>query len=83
MARECSIAMARERGLPMARECSLTKVKGRHCEERSDAAVHAGMKSWIATAYGLAMTKVRPRDDEGAASRWRESVASRWRMRMT
>ncbi len=64
MARECSIAMARERGLPMARECSLTKVKGRHCEERSDAAVHAGMKSWIATAYGIAMTKGRPRDDE-------------------
>jgi len=22
------------------------------------------MKSWIATAYGLAMTKGRPRDDE-------------------
>jgi len=24
--------------------------KGRHCEERSDAAIHADMKSWIATA---------------------------------
>ncbi|MCX7241762.1 MAG: hypothetical protein NTU86_15140 [Burkholderiales bacterium] len=29
----------------------------RHCEERSDAAVHAGTKSWIATAFGLAMTR--------------------------
>ena len=29
----------------------------RHCKERSDAAIHAGMKSWIATAFGLAMTK--------------------------
>ena len=28
----------------------------RHREERSDAAIHAGMKPWIATAYGLAMT---------------------------
>ena len=28
----------------------------RHREERSDAAIHAPLKSWIATAYGLAMT---------------------------
>ena len=29
----------------------------RHCER--SAAIHAGMKSWIATAFGLAMTKGR------------------------
>ena len=28
---------------------------GCHCER--SAAIHAGMKSWIATAFGLAMTK--------------------------
>ncbi len=28
----------------------------RHREARSDAAIHAGMKSWIATACGLAKT---------------------------
>ena len=28
----------------------------RHREERSDVAIHAPFKSWIATAYGLAMT---------------------------
>jgi hypothetical protein len=28
----------------------------RHREERSDAAIHGCVKSWIATAYGLAMT---------------------------
>ena len=28
----------------------------RHREERSDAAIHGSLKSWIATAYGLAMT---------------------------
>jgi len=28
----------------------------RHREERSDAAIHDPLKSWIATAYGLAMT---------------------------
>ena len=30
---------------------------GCHCER--SAAIHAGMKSWIATAFGLAMTKGR------------------------
>ncbi len=29
---------------------------GCHCER--SVAIHAGMKSWIATAFGLAMTKV-------------------------
>jgi len=28
---------------------------GRHCER--SAAIHAGIKSWIATAFGLAMTE--------------------------
>jgi len=31
--------------------------KGCHCEERSDVAIHAGTKAWIATAFGLAMTR--------------------------
>ncbi|MCX7241932.1 MAG: hypothetical protein NTU86_16010 [Burkholderiales bacterium] len=30
---------------------------GRHCER--SAAIHAGTKSWIATAFGLAMTQGR------------------------
>ena len=32
----------------------------RHCEERSDAAIHEyrGTQTWIATAFGLAMTNV-------------------------
>jgi len=30
---------------------------GCHCER--SAAIHAGMKPWIATAFGLAMTKWR------------------------
>ena len=38
----------------------------RHREERSDAAIHAPLKSWIATAYGLAMTMFL-----SAASQWR------------
>ncbi len=31
------------------------KLKGCHCER--SAAIHAGMKPWIATAFGLAMTR--------------------------
>jgi hypothetical protein len=31
-------------------------LKTRHREARSDAAIHAGLKSWIATACGLAKT---------------------------
>ncbi len=32
--------------------------RARHCEERSDAAIQALVRQpWIATAYGLAMTK--------------------------
>ena len=41
---------------------------GCHCER--SAAIHTGMKSWIATAFGLAMTGwMRPRDDEGVRPR--------------
>jgi len=34
----------------------LAKPSQRHREEQSDAAIHAGVKTWIATACGLAMT---------------------------
>jgi len=45
----------------------MERLKGRHCEERSDAAIHAGMKPWIATAWRPRDDEVgRPRDDEVA-----------------
>ena len=49
---------------------------GRHCER--SAAIHAGMKSWIATAFGLAMTRwgAWPRDDEGAWPRDNDLVVT-------
>jgi len=44
------LAMTKWRGLAMTGRRGLARMKGCHCEERSDAAIHVGMKSWIATA---------------------------------
>ena len=38
----------------------------RYREERSDVAIHVSLKSWIATAYGLAMAA-----HSSTASQWR------------
>jgi len=40
----------------------------RHREERSDAAIHASVQSWIATACGLAMTEPRHREERSDAA---------------
>jgi len=53
----CGLATTRSGAFAMTRSGAFAMTSNCHCEERSDAAVHAGTKSWIATAFGLAMTR--------------------------
>ena len=76
MTRWRGFAMTGWRGLAMTRwGRGLAMMKGCHCER--SAAIHAGMKPWIATAFGLAMTTCDKEGNWGSHDLWKSLMRLR------